>query len=189
MIGYSKLGYVMNCYALGNVESCYDRSTFNENSSTAGGLIGHNTGSTIKNCYASGDICSYALKGGVSFAGGLIGDHSHAEVDTEIKEYVIGAILNCYATGNIVCNASLGPSYVKASAFCGLVNVVANENVTNNYYCSEQTVDASTIYTYGEEKSLAELKSEAFIVGTLEWSADVWNITDGAHPTLKALLG
>ena len=188
LVGYAYLSSVINCYATGDVESSYDLATEAENSSTAGGLIGHNPASTVRNCYASGTVISKALKGGLSFAGGLIGDHSRINIGTsDNPEYVIGEISGCYAIGNVMSEAKLGASATNGSAFCGYVNPETTASLTNNYYCAEQTVNSVSIFTYGEEKALSDIKSEAFHLEALKWSADVWSITEGNLPTLKAL--
>ncbi len=88
LIGYNYnnvgLGYiasVQNCYSEANVS--YYMITNNELES-AGGLVGYNSGGTISDSYAIGDVTAHES------AGGLVGENFQ------------GIISNCFALGNVI---------------------------------------------------------------------------------------
>ena len=79
LVGRLEKGDIFNSYATGNVRS---------EGYSCGGLVGYtNENTTIKNCYATGNVLSTATTHAQS--GGLVGYFSG------------GTILDCYATGNV----------------------------------------------------------------------------------------
>jgi hypothetical protein len=113
-------GSVANSYATGNV-----------NGSKAGGLIGHvyNSGCTITNSYATGDVTAGGTN---SYAGGLIG-------------YVYSGsspITNSYATGNVTASSSNSNSFANAGGLIGYV-YSGSSPITNSY--ATGNVSASNI--------------------------------------------
>jgi len=187
LVGGNWLGTMSNCYATGNViSSDYAGGLLGSNDGTvincyatgevkariAGGLVGKN-GEIITNCYATGNVSSTSL-----YAGGLVA----------LNDY--GVITNCYATGNIIVNTT--DTY---NTLCtgGLVGKTTGGSITNCYRYSGQTFkitrkDTTTnraTNTDGTAIDMSSLKSSTFHINTIGWSDDYWNITEGAHPTLK----
>ena len=192
LVGANIRGTIENCYATGDVsgtspdESAIAGGLVGVNSGTikssyamgdidssccAGGLVGVNDDGTITNCYAMGDISSTSTNSFVC-VGGLVGMH-------------YGTITNSYATGDV--SASADDVYVG-----GLVGVNLG-TITNCYRYSGQNfkvtmngiTTSSATNTEGIAKDMSTLQSVNFQKNTLAWSADDWNFTEGAHPTLK----
>jgi len=82
------------------------------NNYSVGGLVGRFAGSSITNCYATGDV-----KGTGNSVGGLIGDNA-------------GDITNCYATGNVTGGANVGGLVGNTLGSFDLINCYATGDVT-----------------------------------------------------------
>ena len=151
LVGYSKGGTITNCYATGVInatnvgagligyaagtsitEDCYSSVDIHHDGSNAGGLIGLiQDESSVKNCFATGDIKTIpgiSTKGG--YVGGLIGESQGFksikdcyslgdiyEIDPRsgIGGFIgkhsstkIALVQNCYSTGNISTESQSG---------------------------------------------------------------------------------
>ena len=105
----SNSGFVVNCYATGEVKASGKLSS-------AGGLAAISHGNVI-NCYATGNVI------GDYIVGGLI-------------SYVSGTVINCYATGNVV-GSIAGYAFPRIGGLVGnahdatINSCYANGNVTS----------------------------------------------------------
>ena len=110
LIGYNDRGTIINSYSTSSVTGRYDR---------VGGLMGENDRGSITGCYATGNVTGYIMVGGLAGKNlrGEITD-CYAKGET-IKGYsAIGGlvgengsystIINCYSTGSIVGDYSVG---------------------------------------------------------------------------------
>ncbi len=112
-------GAVSSCYATGSVSG--DDMIGIEYS--LGGLIGANTG-TVSDCYATGTVT------GEDLVGGLVGESSG-----------YGAILNSYATGNVIGPENSVPSLVEKIG--GLVG--GNEGTISNCYATGNVIGPGNV--------------------------------------------
>ena len=148
-----------------------------------GGLVGHGRDNCIENSYATGNVSGKTTGDEGVHAGGVIGFYNR---------WAYGNILNCYATGNVEVS-STDPNLSFVGGVAGHLYDRAYMAIENIYRCDEQklsvTINGVTTNeptnTEGVVKTMSELKSVSFQTETLKWSAEAWNFTNGAHPTLK----
>lgn len=184
LIGYDVDGSVENCYATGNVNVGCSMEISNI-TGRIGGLVGYGRDNSIENSYSTGNVSGKTTGGEGVCAGGVIGFYNR---------WAYGMISNCYATGNVEVS-STDPNLSFVGGVAGYLYNRANMAIENIYRCDEQKIsitingvtinEAVTINTEGVVKTMAELKSVSFQTETLKWSAENWNFTNGAHPTLK----
>lgn len=135
-----------------------------------GGVSGSNNG-TITNCCSTG-----AVKG--ARAGGLLGYNS-------------GTITNCYTTSKVYAQIdTYGNTDTWTHPTIGQLDggTVGKTNIffqKGNLYRNNQLYTGWDTDTYrGRGKTEAEMKTAATYTDA-GWDASIWNITDGAYPTLK----
>lgn len=120
----------------GLIEKSYSKCTVISPSQQAGGLVGRNgfnTGGTVKNCYATGNVS------GTIYSGGLIGI------------VVSGVIENCYSTG--VVTISDPAAYAQAAGLLG-----SNSGTVTNCFWDTQTSGKATS-SGGTGKTTAQMKT------------------------------
>ncbi len=96
-----------------------------------------------------------------------------------------GVIKNCFATGSI----SNQNTPTRVAVFVASAN--NGGALSKNYYSTESKItQGETDVTVADENAtaadLATLQSKAFLVDTLGWNTEVWEIVDGQYPTLIA---
>lgn len=166
---------ITHCYATGDVSSTY----------AAGGLVASIRNGDISSSYATGNVSAISrTEYSYTYAGGLV-----AYLDG-------GTVSACYATGNVT-SISYRAIYISEVLGGGIVGHWAGiaTPVTNCYVADSQTfniikINQATGYDqptneHGTPTGMSTLKSLAFQRDTLGWSCAVWQMTDGAHPTLK----
>ena len=162
---------ITDCYATGDVSSTY----------LSGGLVA--SAYRVSNCYATGNVSAISrTEYGAPKAGGLVASVSSW-----------GGLTSCYATGNVtvISYRAIYISEVLGGGLCGY-NLSASR-VDNCYTYNGQTFSITKISTtsnqpintVGSPTAMATLTSVAFQRDALGWSSDVWQMTAGAHPTLK----
>jgi hypothetical protein len=120
----------------GLIEKSYSKCTVISPSQQAGGLVGRNgfnTGGTVKNCYATGNVS------GTLYSGGLIGI------------VISGVIENCYSTG--VVTISDPAAYAQAAGLIG-----DNSGTVTNCFWDTQTSGKATS-SGGTGKTTAQMKT------------------------------
>ena len=156
------------------IADCYTNVTLktaNITSSSAGnkvgGFVAINSG-TITRSYTSSNIETSAV--------GCFGGFAAINESS-------GVIKNCFATGNI--------TNKKASAQTGVfVGLASNGGALfKNYYDIESKLlqketDVTVEDSNATATDLATLQSYAFLVDTLGFNTEVWEIVDGEYPTL-----
>ncbi len=175
LIGSCNDGWIVNCYATGNVRGA-------EN---PGGLVGVNSGGSIKNCYASGNVES--TFGGASDkyrrgAGGLVAANQRD-----------GKIINCFATGTVKAPA--------ATPAGGLAGINDSGACIRGSYC-RCPPSASGVGKVYPESGAVECEPLADIETSLAGNAesllkgwdfkDLWALpvaADGARPRFKTQFG
>lgn len=195
LVGWNCEGSLERCYAAVNV-------TVNSgaDSVAGGGLVGRNAG-PVKNCYATGNVSVNARNAHV---GGLIGEMGGNSVE----------VVNCYATGDVSANGKytnagglVGWGYSVKNSFAtgsvssyasgannsqayagGAIGKVGNDKNEGVYSVEGQSISCSDNLNKSPIETVTSadnLKSASFLKGTLGFDETVWNITDGAYPTLK----
>ena len=138
-----------------------------QNTNIAGGFVGTNSG-VITSSYTAANMEMQ----NVGYFGGFVGVNESS-----------GLISKCFATGSIAyTDTPLG-----VGCFAGKVNV--GETFFKNYYNTESKImQGEADVTVDDENAtkvyLTTLQSREFLVDTLGWNTEVWEIVDGQYPTL-----
>ena len=191
-------GTISECYATGKIEI----TGFSKHV-RASGFIDKNYGQ-IKNCQADVEINSvdgkYPTDG---YLAGFVG-MNYGTISTSYSKSTItnegqcatggfvgknesgGVISKCFATGDII--------YTNAPAEVGLFVGSANDGGTlfKNYYNAESKIlqgenDVTVEDSNATATDLATLQSKAFLIDTLGWNAEIWEVVDGKYPALIAI--
>ena len=164
-------GEIKDCLARATIETMQCSAySYAKSTSKVGGFVSENRG-TIVSCYAICDIKT----GNLGYVGTFAGSNESG-----------GVINKCFATGNI--------AYSVAHLGIGCFVGAANEGGTlfKNYYNSENKIlqgetDVTVEDANATATDLATLQSYAFIVDTLGYNIEVWEVVDGQYPTLIAI--
>lgn len=116
--GAYNVGGVVGYNSGGTVESCGSSCSVN-GQDFVGGVVGRNSGGTVTGCFNTGSV---SATGGVSYAGGVVGDN--------IRE---GIVSRCYNTGTVSGGNSVG----------GVVGHNNRSNVSSCYNAGSFTSNAS----------------------------------------------
>ena len=189
-------GIIDNCYAIGNID-------FMSKNNIIGGLVGSNRG-TVINCYAKVDISSF-VSSSENNIGGLVGNN-------EGRTPYIGAIINSYATGNVLGlgNGNIGGlvgynDYGTIANSFAIGSVVAGKNdnigglvgyqsnydskITYCYYDKETSGQSDNDGKRGTPKTTAEMQNEQFVVQlnllAVRFSGNGWSYSNGEYPKLS----
>ena len=182
------------------VEGDHHRTSYIDNYFYIGGLLG---GGRVKNSYANCTIDAHFTSEGfdasdsAEFVGGLVG---------YIHSYSLTSAENCYA--KVDCTFEAHSGTYDYAPLIGYSRSEANPAVKNafNYGTKKVTGSKGTITYSGRmasegvyySKSMfpnengdayvttKKLKSKSFITKTLGWDTEIWKVTDGKLPTLKA---
>lgn len=164
---------VTNCYTTGSVQGA---------SRYVGGLIGwlymyesYESGPTVKNCFSTSSVS------GDDGVGGIAGS---------LTDSINGGIANCVALNALVS----GSNNVNRIAGSRSENVYLCYNIALSSMSSGSGIAFGGDNTHygldGADISMEEALSHEFWSTTtpswIAWDADVWQIADGALPTLKA---
>ena len=155
-----------NCYTDVTIRTTSAKTpVYNENQ--IGGFVGYNAG-TITSSYTTSTIETAII----GYIGGFSGKNASG-----------GTISKCFATGGIV--------YTDAPIAVGLFVGTADEGGTlfKNYYNAESTImhgetDVTVEDPNATATELATIQTIAFLVDTLGYNTEVWEIVDGQYPTL-----
>ncbi len=155
-----------NCYADVTIKTAGAKTTANDENQI-GGFVGYNVG-TIKFSYTTATVKT-TVRG---YIGGFSG-----------KNVSGGTISKCFATGDI--------TYEETSLGVGLFVGIADEGSTlfKNYYSAESKIlQGETDITVEDANATAAdratFQSRGFLVDTLGWNTEVWEIVDGQYPML-----
>lgn len=161
LIGMTNTTSVDQCYASGDVYAKFE---------DVGGLIGygHNTGSTITNSYATGNIF---INGAASDdIGGFIGS-THSSFTPE----------NCYSTGNITIEGSTDTyGYFSGDGDGGIAIFASDQQLILN---ESQTDIASGAISEDSGFSLINIGSVTCATFS-SFQSTIWSCTDGSFPSL-----
>jgi hypothetical protein len=148
LVGGTRNPHILRSFAAVNVTS---------NGPCTGGLVGSN-GGVIEQSYAVGDVTSTSY-----WIGGLVGNNSPFDIEC--------AIIECYATGKVSGNSSIG----------GLVGINSNATIESSYY--DKDTAGCNVITGGTPKSTADMKNQETFIG---WDfGNTWTIGEGTYPYLQ----
>jgi filamentous hemagglutinin family protein len=204
LVGSNTNGTVRNSYAGGSVAG---------SNSSVGGLVGINTNGTVSNSYAIANVTGLEHVGGLvgtndgsvsnSYAGGSVTGYSNVGglVGINSNSALAASVSNSYATGSVTGNSYVGGlvganyylvensyatgSVTGATNVGGLVGYLSGGTygaAVNNSFWDTQTSHQTTS-AGGTGKPTAQMKQASTFSGA--WDANVWNLSDGAYPTLK----
>ena len=201
-------GAITQCSATGSI-----KVTGNVQSINAGGFVAINLGSAeIKDCFSRVDITTgqndinsrdqSAVGGfvGANKGGIIVSSYSTSTIDTctggSVGGFVGqnkagGSINKCFAMSNIIYReAHYSEQPVGVGCFVGLAD--SDSALAKNYYSAESKIMQGETDVTAEDPNAtaadpATLQSYAFLVDTLGWKPEVWEIIDGQYPTLVAV--
>ena len=159
---------ITNCHANATIETV-DARTDTPKNNPIGGFVALNQG-TITFCYATYDIDTQTL----GTIGGFVGRNEKS-----------ATIMKCIADGDITYTGEpLG-----VASFIGAKD--DGSTLFKNYYSTESTILQGETDVTAEDPNataadLATIQTIAFLVDTLGYNTEVWEVVDGQYPTLIA---
>ena len=190
---------------MGEISECTAKGAFESTnffwSVSAGGFVYHNT-NQIKNCYTDINIKTStndeetAIGGFVGINKGTIASCYTISTITSAANCPIGGFVGRNQSGGIISKsfASCDITYTGAPSAVGLFVGVADDGGTlfKNYYNAESKIlqgetDVTVEDSNATATDLATLQSKAFLIDTLGWNAEIWEVIDGKHPVLIAI--
>lgn len=184
-------------YQTQRIERCYNAGTIT--GSTAGGVVGTNSGATIDSCYNRGAVI---VKGDVEYryGGGIMGQQISSNIYNSNGIYA-DPVTNCYNVGTVSCDKMTDKTYLGAatgtffrdfndkpasdfSVYIGEFEVYALEGtcdkITGNAGAYSAVVSANKMAF----KTSAELKADAMLTTLGDaFKKDAGNINNG-YPVL-----
>lgn len=162
-------GKVSDCKTTGT-------ATLEGNNSTGkiGGVVGHNDDSAIvSSCYSSVDI-TITNDSTNNYIGGIVG-YNAANASVKMSVY----------TGSITANAAKGYGYILGYMADGSSCFKCYYSTASAMTIGEEAKDTGTV-SEGTAKTPEEIHSTALLGDTLYWDSELWIISDGKAPELKA---
>lgn len=187
LAGIARQGVIERCFATGSVEG---------NSICVGGLVGENTGATIRDCYAAVDVINsddYATGGIVGKNSGLI-SNVYATGSVAGKDYVGGIAGANYGTlsHSVAINSKVSGGHDYVARFGGNGN--ARNISTSNHSWDLISTSADAWSQHGDhatQQSAATLTDFAGFKALTEWDFDKvweWAEEDGLkYPRLRGM--
>ena len=192
----------------GVLSECSARGTFETSTlfyqTFIGGFVAENT-NQIKNCHTAlemnvstnGSGAKDDAIGGFVFRNkGTIASCYTTSTITSAANCPIGGFVGRNQNGGIISKsfASCDITYTGApSAVCLFVGVADDGGTLfKNYYNAESKIlqgetDVTVEDSNATATDLAALQSKAFLIDTLGWNAEIWEVIDGKHPVLIAI--
>lgn len=157
----------------GLIEKSFSRCTVISPNQQAGGLVGrngYNTGGTVRNCYATGNVS------GNLYCGGLIGS------------VISGVVENCYSIGLVTISDPAG--YAQAAGLLGS----SSGTITNCFWDTQSSGKATS--SGGTGKTTAQMKTLTTFTGatwdfqleTANGTSNIWGMNcsdNNAYPFLS----
>lgn len=202
--GYEYIGGICGFSENSHISQCFTATTI-KSQNYSGGIAGNiQSGSTLKQCYTTGNIEN--IEG--SYAGGICGEVSGGALITE-----------CYSTGKITgkTNSAGIAAYVYNSSInnCAAMNAYVGPTNTNgrvmstftnatrasNYAWKDMIVNSNIVTgtltdINGKDTTFAILSDSAFYTNTANWNTNAWNFDTvwtlnknniSPYPVLKAM--
>lgn len=184
-------------YQTQRIERCYNAGTIT--GSTAGGVVGTNSGATIDSCYNRGAVI---VKGDVEYryGGGIMGQQGSSNIYNSNAIYA-DPVTNCYNVGTVSCDKMTDNTYLGAatgtffrdfndkpasdfSVYIGEFEVYALEGTCDKITANAGAYSAVVSANKMAFKTSDELKSDAMLTTLGDaFKKDAGNINNG-YPVL-----
>ncbi|MBQ8439836.1 MAG: hypothetical protein IJX19_04155 [Clostridia bacterium] len=169
LIGYSSFSsHVGNCYSTVGINGKSQRGSI-----YTGSLIGsvERGSGSVENCYSAGDV-ALILNDSYAYVGGLVG---YAGAATR-------CVSKCFTIGNVDLQVENGDSSYFGTVFGECSSV---DDVSYCFYLNSPRVTGGTFVGNGSPATLNDFKNTVFYKNKMQWDSSIWNLVDGALPTLK----
>lgn len=154
----------------GLIESCWTSMAVNTSSEYAGGFVGLGYGSTIKNCFALGNVNARG------YSGGFVGRSVYSGNTYE----------NCYAAGVVTVSGEQGNGFIGGNKPDSAFQSDQSAGITNCYFNSA----SASAEAYGATgKSLDEMRAGSFLTAISDSVSGVWEQAADKNSGLPYLLG
>lgn len=154
----------------GLIESCWTSMAVNTSSEYAGGFVGLGYGSTIKNCFALGNVNARG------YSGGFVGRSVYSGNTYE----------NCYAAGVVTVSGEQGNGFIGGNKPDSAFQSDQSAGITNCYFNSA----SASAEAYGATgKSLDEMRAGSFLTAISGGVSGVWEQAADKNSGLPYLLG
>lgn len=154
----------------GLIESCWTSMAVNTSSEYAGGFVGLGYGSTIKNCFALGNVNARG------YSGGFVGRSVYSGNTYE----------NCYAAGVVTVSGEQGNGFIGGNKPDSAFQSDQSAGITNCYFNSA----SASAEAYGATgKSLDEMRAGSFLTAIAVSVSGVWGQAADKNSGLPYLLG
>ena len=154
----------------GLIESCWTSMAVNTSSEYAGGFVGLGYGSTIKNCFALGNVNARG------YSGGFVGRSVYSGNTYE----------NCYAAGVVTVSGEQGNGFIGGNKPDSAFQSDQSKGITNCYFNSA----SASAEAYGATgKSLDEMRAGSFLTAISRGVSGVWEQAADKNSGLPYLLG
>ena len=184
-------------YQTQRIERCYNAGTIT--GSTAGGVVGTNSGATIDSCYNRGAVI---VKGDVEYryGGGIMGQQGSSNIYNSNAIYA-DPVTNCYNVGTVSCDKMTDKTYLGAatgtffrdfndkpvsdfSVYIGEFEVYALEGTCDKITANAGAYSAVVSANKMAFKTSAELKADTMLTTLGDaFKKDAGNINNG-YPVL-----
>ena len=154
----------------GLIESCWTSMAVNTSSEYAGGFVGLGYGSTIKNCFALGNVNARG------YSGGFVGRSVYSGNTYE----------NCYAAGVVTVSGEQGNGFIGGNKPDSAFQSDQSAGITNCYFNS---ASASAEAHGATGKSLDEMRAGSFLTAISSGVSGVWEQAADKNSGLPYLLG
>ncbi len=161
-------GFVGANEAGGLIERCWTSMSVSTQNMHAAGFVGLGYGGTIRNCFALGDVSARG------YSGGFVG---RSVYDGNVYE-------NCYAAGTVTVTEAESNGFIGGNQSWSSFQYDQSSGITNCYYNS--ATNSSHDYN-AVAKSLAEMKSDAFLTAISGSESGVWAQSEGKNNGLPYL--
>lgn len=166
---YASVGGIAQ-YNNNTISNCFSTATIHipeqeMNPAIMCGVFIHENNGTITNCYTAGSIHS---------------DHANVEAGGFVH-YNNGIISKSLSFSDVITTSGKKIGFFTASTG-------SNSTLSNCLYSTGATITGSatgTLNTEGNPESFATLTAPGFLIDELSWDAGIWEIKEGALPTLK----
>ncbi len=198
-------GSLTECSANAEIESNCEVYSRNDRALRIGALVGVCARtSKVFDCTAKGEITAKnsgkSLDGGIGGTVGISKEGSMiinvlSEVNINVGDTItapVGGLVGSNQSNSTIKNSVCKGSISIGNNVAGCGNVLGDQKAAlyDCYYSTDSSLTkngeaVTATCTAGEAKELFELQSAEFIFDTLGWDSEIWQINEGANPTLK----
>jgi hypothetical protein len=171
--------YTSNPVAKSLISNCYSTAIIHSRTYQAGGILGTASDVDIENVFFSGSCKSSTNSGGIVSLIDAATAELGAVANTISNSVLAGPTIDGATVRRILANPAGRPATLTNNY--AYADVLLNGNVIDEM----NDIDYGSSMLQGESKTMDDLKTVGFYATTLNWSADIWNMTAGSLPVLK----